>query len=70
MTKRQIKQLELPILADVNSNFATKSAPAGKTKSQLQQLDNSGFHKPATKEDQSIYQSISDSYFSDVIKHY
>lgn len=63
MTKRHIKQRELPLLADVKSGvMSNKSVVLNPEKPQLSRSD-FGFHKPASKEDQSIYQSISDGYF-------
>lgn len=64
MTKRIGKQRELPLLTNVNSSAgSTKSEVSKSDKSQLLKPDYSGFHKPASDEDQSIYQSISDRYF-------
>lgn len=66
MTKKPQKQLELPILTDVNSKFSIKSLENTSLNSSAQTNLNtsSDFHKPASKQDQSIYQLISDSYFS------
>lgn len=64
MSNKRQRQLELPILTDVNS----KQAPgAGNNLSELaKQVTPStegNFHKPASADDQSIYKSISDNYF-------
>lgn len=65
MTKRHQQQLELPILSNVNgkhglgvSSYKLMDAAAQPTSPIVD-----GFHKPASVVDQSIYKSISDSYF-------
>lgn len=56
MTEKTLKQLELPILADINSKSVEDTS--------AKNHDILGFHQPASKEDESIYQLISNSYFS------
>lgn len=66
MSKMRQRQLELPILTNVinsqtlrinnnnKSGFATHAIGSGGV----------GFHQPASKDDQSIYESMSESYFA------
>ena len=64
MTKMSQRQLELPVLVDLNGKSSARSTdgrPAG-TLSQQGMVD-VGFHKPASDDDQSIYKAISDNYF-------
>lgn len=65
MTKKTQRQLELPILTGVKSKFTENSSVNTPPNSSSQTTsDISGFHRPASEEDQSIYQLMSDSYFS------
>jgi trans-2-enoyl-CoA reductase len=64
MNKARQRQLELPVLVNVNgkSSGAGSSERSAALASQAATVA-SGFHKPASADDQSIYKSISDSYF-------
>lgn len=62
------RQLELPVMVDVNGKVrATVSGQSISTESHSLIVD-SGFHKPASADDQSIYKAISDNYFTDAPK--
>ncbi|GHT92952.1 hypothetical protein FACS1894116_04020 [Betaproteobacteria bacterium] len=69
MTKTRPRQLELPVLVDVNER-----AQSGTSGGQLvQPLSRSlsvdtGFHKPASAEDQAVYKAIRDRYFNATTK--
>ncbi len=62
MTKARARQLELPVMADVN-----RQAQAGTSRGRQEVLRarpvDTGFHKPASTDDQSIYKAISENYF-------
>lgn len=69
MTKIRPRQLELPVMVDVNGkgntgtpiNRSAGSAPCAN-------IVDTGFHKPASAGDQSVYKAISDNYFSTTVK--
>jgi len=69
MTKTRPRQLELPVMVDVNGKVAPGSA-GGRLASDESQVGNVsvGLHKPASAGDQSIYKSISDNYFGSTAK--
>lgn len=69
MTKTNPRQLELPVMVDVNGKAAPGSS-GGKVADSESEDSNfpAGFHKPASADDQSIYKSISDNYFRVVAK--
>ncbi|TLN00298.1 hypothetical protein FDZ73_19860 [bacterium] len=64
MTKTRPRQLELPVMVDINGKAAT-----GSVENRIATADadvnatSPGFHKPASAGDQSIYKAISDNYF-------
>ncbi len=69
MTKTHPRQLELPVMVDVNGKVATSSevlatAIAGSDRGSVMP----GFHKAASSGDQSIYKAISDNYFGSAVK--
>lgn len=69
MTKIRPRQLELPVMVDVNGKAqtgTTSERPAGSTSSA--HTVETGFHKPASADDQSIYKAISDNYFNTTAK--
>lgn len=66
MSKIRNRQLELPILVDVKGK-SSEAAPGGQPVATSSQVA-SGFHKPASADDQSIYQSISNNYFRSAAK--
>lgn len=69
MTKSRLRQLELPVMVDVNSKAMTGSATRRVPHTNSQpSLSASEFHKPASAADQSIYKAISDNYFKSAAK--
>ena len=68
MTKTRPRQLELPVMVDVNG---TPQAGIAERKSlvSVTSPSDAGFHKPASAEDRSVYKAISDNYFSATAKH-
>ncbi len=64
MTKTRPRQLELPVMVDVNGKAAPGST-GGRAAASDSGAGNfsAGFHKPASADDQSIYKSISDNYY-------
>lgn len=69
MTKTRPRQLELPVMVDVNGK-ATTGSVASRTAAADSDANatSPGFHKPASAGDQSIYKAISDNYFSSTAK--
>lgn len=68
MTKTRPRQLELPVMADVNGK-AQAGAPSGRPiASSTRTASDAGFHKPASADDQSVYKAISDNYFNATAK--
>lgn len=69
MTETRPRQLELPIMVDVNGK-ATPGSAGGMVTGSEAGVGNlsAGFHKPASADDQSIYKSISDNYFGAAAK--
>ncbi len=63
MTTTRPRQLELPVMVDVNGKAAAGPIERGKVIAGSGSVS-SEFHKPATAGDQSIYKAISDNYFS------
>lgn len=64
MTKTRPRQLELPVMVDLNGKAAPGSAGNRVTGGKPGAGNvSAGFHKPASPFDQSIYKSISDNYF-------
>ena len=65
MTKTRPRQLELPVMVDVNGKAQAGPASdrSASSASRSSEVD-TGFHKPASADDQSIYKAISDNYFS------
>ncbi len=63
MNKTRHRQLELPVLSNVNAKSAdtTVGSPASCAVPAVGNVRS--FHKSASAEDQSIYQSMSDNYF-------
>jgi hypothetical protein len=70
MTKIHPRQLELPVMVDVNERAQTGTSgdQSGQPSSCTRSSDR-GFHKPASAEDQSVYKAISDNYFKATTKH-
>lgn len=65
MTKTSPRQLELPVMVDVNGKVRAIAASGQSTSTESRSLIvDSGFHKPASADDQSIYKAISDNYFA------
>lgn len=65
MTKTGPRQLELPVMVDVNER--AKNSPSGSSPPQHSRQSpavGTGFHKPASADDQSVYKAISDNYFN------
>ncbi len=64
MTKMSQRQLELPVLVDVNVKLSGRSSGVRSAGiiSQPETIE-TGFHKLASDDDQSIYKAISDNYF-------
>lgn len=69
MTKTRPRQLELPVMVDVNGKAAPGSA-GGRVAGSETGAGNlsAGFHKPASAGDRSIYKTISDNYFGATTK--
>lgn len=69
MTKTRPRQLELPVMVDVNGK-AVPGSTGGTVAGNETRAGNlsAGFHKPASADDQSIYKSISDNYFGAAAK--
>lgn len=69
MTKIRPRQLELPVMVDVNGKATPRLAggAAEASSSQSHTVD-AGFHKPAPPDDQSIYKAISDNYFGTTVQ--
>lgn len=64
MTKTRQRQLELPVMVDVNGK-AQAGVPSGRSvTSSARSTSDAGFHKPASADDQSVYKAISDNYFN------
>lgn len=64
MTKTRSRQLELPVMVDVNEKVSTRSTNDRVVGSALPlSTVDAGFHKPASADDQSIYKAISDNFF-------
>lgn len=64
MTKTRPRQLELPVMVDVNGKTAPGLAGGSVSSGEIGTGNfSAGFHKPASTDDQSIYKSISDNYF-------
>jgi len=69
MTKTKHRQLELPVLTNVNgkpTRIVSEERVSGSVTGPVH--DREGFHKPATADDQSIYKAISDNYFGGTAK--
>lgn len=60
MNKKQSQQLELPVLSDLNGKVGLVGISNSTPKDY--RFDNL-FHQPASAEDRTIYNSISDNYF-------
>lgn len=69
MTKIRPRQLELPVMVDLNGRAQAGNVSGGSAQeaSQPNSAD-SGFHRPASAGDQSIYKTISDNYFNTSVK--
>lgn len=63
MAKTHPKQLELPVMVDVNAK-AQACAPNSSQGALCAVSDTASFIKAASAEDQSIYKLIRDSYFN------
>ncbi len=68
MTKTRPRQLELPVMVDVNGKPQVDIAER-KSLASVARSNDAGFHKPASAEDRSVYKAISDNYFSATAKH-
>ncbi len=68
MSKIRHRQLELPVLANVNGKAGESSGRTATVPSSQSATVTGGFHKPASADDQSIYKSMSDSYFGTTAK--
>ena len=68
MTKARPRQLELPVMVDVNGSKAQVAVPRGRSEVLPPSHVDHGFHKPASVDDQSVYKAISDSYFNAAVK--
>lgn len=68
MIKARPRQLELPVMVDLNGSKAQVAACHGRPEVLPPGQFDQGFHKPASVEDQSVYKAISDSYFSATVK--
>lgn len=69
MTKTRPRQLELPVMVNVNGKI-TNGSETGRVVN-VDSAPNTvppGFHKPASSSDQSIYKAISDNYFESAVK--
>lgn len=70
MTKVRPRQLELPVMVDVNGRAqAGTSGDRPAPSSSCAHSVDAGFHKPASADDQSVYKAISDNYFNATAKH-
>lgn len=67
MANTRPRQLELPVMVDVNRK-AQAGVPSGQAIRLSNQSSDAGFHKPASAEDQSVYKAISDKYFKATAK--
>lgn len=69
MTKMNQRQLELPVLVDLNGRSSVRSSDrrSSETLRQHEMVD-VGFHKPASDDDQSIYKAMCDNYFGAAAK--
>jgi hypothetical protein len=67
MTKTRPRQLELPVMVDVNGK-AQSGVPSGRPVSSSASSSETGFHQPASADDQSVYKAISDNYFNATAK--
>jgi hypothetical protein len=68
MTKTRPRQLELPVMVDLNGKAQAGNASGRSVQMTPQSSTASGFHKPASAGDQSIYKTISDNYFNTSVK--
>lgn len=68
MSKIRHRQLELPVLSNVIGKAGESSGKMTTVPSTQSVSVADGFPKPASTEDQSIYKSISDSYFGAAAK--
>lgn len=68
MTKARPRQLELPVMVDVNGSNARVAVPLGQSEVLPPNHVSHGFHKPASEDDQSVYKAIRDCYFSAAVK--
>lgn len=69
MTRTRQRQLELPVMVNVNEKASTGSEVAGIGSVSLESTSLApGFHRPASIGDQSIYKAISDNYFEGAVK--
>lgn len=68
MTKIRPRQLELPVMVDVNGKVHTGTTIDRSAGSSSAHTVEAGFHKPAPAGDQSIYKAISDNYFNATAK--
>jgi hypothetical protein len=68
MTKARPRQLELPVMVDVNGSKTQGAASHGRPEVLSPSHIDHGFHKPASADDQSVYKAISDSYFRVAVK--
>ncbi len=67
MTTTRPRQLELPVLANVNGKVVPGSACGAPAEFPVGEVS-AGFHKPASADDRSVYKSISDNYFGTTAK--
>ena len=69
MTKIRPRQLELPVMVDVNGKASAGTIIDRSAESVLNaHIVEAGFHKAAPASDQSIYKAISDNYFNATAK--
>lgn len=65
MTKAHRLQLELPVMVDINDKSSNHLSPTQPRQvGQEAGKPDSGYHKPASLDDQSVYKAMSDSYFN------
>lgn len=69
MAKIHPRQLELPVMVDVNRKSLADEANASIMKAaSYPRVVDTGLHRPASADDQSIYKAISDHYFNSTVK--
>ncbi len=67
MTKGRPRQLELPVMVDVNGRSQAATFSGQQERLHVYAGD-TGSHKPASDDDRSVYKAISDNYFNSTAK--